>query len=106
MASRQNKEARKEYPTGHNKGNDSPDRDVLQSTPPRTFGAPTSIPPVVDDTAAREALLATTGEGGTASEHIEADRQGRVDETEARERAEAEAASRAQIPDDTDGDTT
>lgn len=114
MGSRQNRESRPEYPTGHNKGNESPDRSVPRASGGNddevpTFGAPISgPPPVVDDTAAREALLATTGEGGAASEHIESHIESGIDETEARDRAEQEADERRSISaeDNPTGDLT
>lgn len=114
MASRQNRETRKEYPTGHNKGNDSPDRSVPRANGGNddevaTFGTPISgPPPVVDDSAQRAALLATTGEGGTAAEHIESHIQGGVDESAARDRAEQEADERRSISaeDNPTGDMT
>ncbi len=87
MASRQNRETRKEYPTGHNKGNDSPDRSV-----PTSYGSPMGVPPVVDDTAEREALLST--------EVPPDERAALIDETisdsqsEARRRAQDEADNR------------
>ena len=100
MASRQNRETRKEYPTGHNKGNDSPSRAVPRTNggndddePVQSFGAPIGAPPPVRDTdEERQRLLQTTGEGGTAAEHIEeAISEGQA---ETRERAEQEAANR------------
>lgn len=108
MGSRQNREARAEYPTGHNKGNDSPDRSVPRANGGQSFGAPMGVPPVVDDTAEREALLATTGEGGEASEHIESHISAGIAETEARDRAEQEADERRSISaqDNPTGDLT
>ncbi len=113
MASRQNRESRKEYPTGHNKGNDSPSRAVPRTnggdddTVP-TYGVSTSPPPVVDDSEQRAALLATKDEGGTAAEHIETHIQGGVDESAARDRAEQEADERRRISaeDNPTGDMT
>jgi len=97
MASRQNRETRPEYPTGHNKGNDSPDRDVPGTSggndqPVRSFGAPMGVPPVSESEEGRQEILGTTGEGGTAAEHIEEHLSEGQEET--RQRAETEAANR------------
>ncbi len=95
MASRQNKEARKEYPTGHNKGNDSPNRDVpgTNGGKVRTFGAPVGGPPPVRDTdEERRRLLETKPEPGESRRRIEEHEAGGREET--RQRAEEEARNR------------
>jgi hypothetical protein len=98
MSSRQNRETRPEYPTGHNKGNESPDRSVPRTNggndkPVATFGAPMGVPPVVDDTEEREALLATTPTDEEVAAHVSATESESKEET--RRRAEDEAANRA-----------
>ncbi len=104
MGSRQNREARAEYPTGHNKGNDSPDRSVPRANGGNTFGAPMGVPPVVDDTAEREALLNTVPEPGVAREVIESHDEA----ASVRDRAEQEAGDRRTISaeDNPTGDLT
>ena len=96
MASRQNREARAEYPTGHNKGNDSPDRNVgrrvsaatpVEETEVPTFGAPIGVPEVSEEDKAarlaeREAKLGTEAPPGERSEAIEEHIQEGIDETQ------------------------
>ena len=94
MASRQNREMRAEYPTGHNRGNDSPSRRVPrvpgganpvetpEEVPVASFGAPMGETPVdTSRDAERERKLATTPKPGEASERIEAHIQAGIDET-------------------------
>ena len=110
MASRQNREARAEYPTGHNRGNDSPDRRVprvpgganpVEAAPEEvevpTFGSPIGVEEVSDaDKAARlrerEAKLATVPEAGAASAAVDEDLQASAAET--RRNLEREADDR------------
>lgn len=95
MASRQNREMRAEYPTGHNRGNESPSRRVPRVPgganpvePPedvdvKAYGAPMGGPPEVntDRQAERERKLATTPKPGEAGELIEEHIQAGIDET-------------------------
>ncbi len=63
MASRQNREMRAEYPTGHNKGNESPSRRV-----PRNPGGANPVePPTERGRAMAEASRVTGGSGGSAA---------------------------------------
>ena len=108
MASRQNRETRKEYPTGHNKGNESPSRAVPRTNGGNddevtTFGAPMGVPPVVDDTAEREALLNTRASDEEVAT-IVADKAS-DSRDEVRRRAQDEADNRpTEAAEVTDGD--
>jgi len=108
MASRQNREARAEYPTGHNRGNDSPDRRVPRvpgganpveaAPPPKAYGAPIGPPEVSEEDktarlAEREELLATPGTAEERKEGIETHISEGIEETK-RQELEMEADRR------------
>ncbi len=104
MASRQNREMRAEYPTGHNRGNESPSRRVPRNPganpvePPedvdvKAYGAPMGVPEVDESREAeRERKLETEATPEARSEAIETHIEEGREET--RQRAETEAANR------------
>ena len=107
MASRQNREARAEYPTGHNRGNDSPDRRVPRvpgganpveaAPPPKAYGAPMGTPEVSEEDKAarlaeREELLGTPGTREEFQAAVTEQEEGSIAETK---RAELEAKADA-----------
>jgi len=94
MASRQNREMRSEYPTGHNKGNESPSRRVPRNpgganpVEPAaepdvpTYGAPMGVPEVDEGREAeREAKLGQEATPEERGELIEEHIQEGIDET-------------------------
>lgn len=104
MASRQNREARAEYPTGHQPGNDSPDRSVprvpVGANPVekpdevgiRAFGAPIGTPKVSEEDQAkriaeRETKLETPGTREEFQAEVTRQEEGSIEETK---RAELE----------------
>ena len=95
MPSRQLREARKEYPTGHNRGNERAG-DTARGGP-RTFGAPTGPTQLTEEQRKardeeRRRLLETRPTAEERRRAIEEHEEGGREET--RQRAETEAANR------------